>query len=339
MSARRRVRLKKQNKALRLATIALIAVVLTASNSASACWGKKKKNADNKTSSAEVERKPRATSAEKVSLVSGLPEFLVWKADGQAKGVVLCLHELGLHSGVFEDLGKRLSAKGYTVYSMDLRGFGGWRNKGKEGRMSLPDTLQDIKAAAEEIKKVHKASVFLIGEAMGGALALEAAAKYPDLIAGTVSSAPGGEHFNTTHNYVSIGTKSIFSANKDANMAEELIDIATPKTSLQSVFKSDSLVRLDLTPKELMSCQFYMYKARRFARQIKQLPVLIVQGLKDGESKPIGSQKVFDNLATKNKEYIPVKEGDHYVLEDVKVDDDVVNTTVSWLDKNSAKAY
>lgn len=329
------------NKSLRLVTFATVAVVLTTSNSALACWGKKKKTSSaQSTTVAASDRKPRPNTGEKVALVSGMPDFLVWKADGTPKGVVLCLHELGLHSGVYEDLAKRLSSKGYTVYSMDLRGFGGWRDKGKEGKMSLPHTLQDIKAAAEAIKKTHSnAQVFLIGEAMGGALALEAASKWPDLIAGTVSSAPGGEHFNTTHNYVTIGTKSLFSANKDANMAEDLIDIATPKASLQTAFKSDSQVRLDLTPKELMSCQFYMYKARRFARQIKALPVLIVQGLKDGESKPVGSQRVFDALATKNKEYIPVKEGDHYVLEDVKVDDDVVNTTVSWLDKNSGKAY
>ncbi len=328
-------------KPLRFVALATIAVVLTTSNSALACWGKKKKTSESgSTTVAAADRKPRANSAEKIALVSGLPDFLVWKAKGTPKGAVLCLHELGLHSGVFEDLATRLSAKGYTVYSMDLRGFGGWRDKGKEGRMSLPHTLQDIKAAAEAIKKTKSDTpVFLIGEAMGGALALEAASKWPDLIAGTVSSAPGGEHFNTTQNYMTIGTKSIFGANKDANYAESLIDIATPKASLQSAFKSDSQVRLDLTPKELMSCQFYMYKARRFARQIKALPVLIVQGLKDGESKPAGSQKVYDSLATKNKEYVPVKEGDHYALEDVKVDDDLVNTTVSWLDKNSGKAY
>lgn len=296
---------------------------------------KKKKNAD---ANSTAKRAPRETTGTKVDLVDGMPPFLFWPATSESpKGIVLCLHELGMHSGVFEDLAKNLRDSGYSVYSMDLRGFGGWIDKGPEGKMNLKNTLADVKNASEAIKKKHPDSkVFLLGEAMGGALALEAASKYPDIISGAISSAPGGEHFNTVGNYLSVGTRFTV-GNKRFNKGEELIRIATPKKDLQEALINDANVRLNLAPKELMACQFYMYKTRQFAKNIKSLPIMIVQGQKDGESRPEGARKIFDNLATEDKEYLALEDGDHYVYQDTNVENKAMTATVAWLDKHSAK--
>src|SRR5262249_4091879 len=201
-----------------------------------------------------------------------------WKASGQPKAALLCLHELGLHSGVFDDLGKRMSAQGVAVYSIDLRGFGGWQEmKGPEAKMDLDKTLADVKGSVEYIRKLQSdIPVFVLGEAMGGALALQAAAQFPDLIAGVISAAPGGDHFKTAANYMTIGTRvATLRANKDSGYSETLMEMATPKEDLRESFKKDSDVRLDLTPRELMACQFFMYKTKKFAKQIKNTPVMI----------------------------------------------------------------
>lgn len=311
-----------------------------------ACFKKKisdgakiaKKNDDDKSDSkgdADA-RSARSTTGTKVELVDGMPPFLYWasKADSP-KGMVLCLHELGMHSGVFEDLAKKLRDSGYSVYSMDLRGFGGWNEKGAEGKMNLKNTLADVKNASEAIKKKHPGSkVFLLGEAMGGALALEAASKYPDIISGAISSAPGGEHFGTLGNYWSVGTRFL-TGNKRFKKGEELVKIATPKKELQDALINDANVRLNLAPKELMACQFYMYKTRQFAKKIKSLPIMIVQGQKDGESRPEGAKKIFASLATEDKEFLALDNGDHYVYEDINVDGKAMTQTIAWLDKHS----
>jgi len=282
-------------------------------------------------------RVARETTGVKVDLVDGMPPFLFWSSTAESpKGTVLCLHELGMHSGVFEDLAKKLRESGYAVYSMDLRGFGGWSDKGSQGQMNLKNTLADVKSASEAIKKKHPGSkVFLLGEAMGGALALEAASKYPDTISGAISSAPGGEHFNTFQNYSSVGTRFL-TGNKRFNKGEDLVKIATPKKELQDALINDANVRLNLAPKELMACQFYMYKTRQFAKKIKSLPIMIVQGQKDGESRPAGAKKIFDSLATEDKEFLALDNGDHYVYEDINVDNKAMTQTIAWLDKHSA---
>jgi esterase/lipase len=118
-------------------------------------------------------------------------------------------------------------------------------------------------------------------------------------------------------------------------LGEDLLDRATPKPELREVMRKDADVRLDITPKEMMACQFFMYTTKRMARNIKETPVMIVQGQKDGETKPASAKAVYNNLATKDKKYLPVAQGDHYVFEDSKVDDDVVRTTVAWLDEHT----
>lgn len=300
---------------------------------------KTKAKTEAKTESSAAEKSLRGGDAEKVTLVEDMPPLLFWKAQGDAasKGTVLCLHELGMHKGSFDDLGGKLAKEGYDVYSMDLRGFGGWAERGKEGRMDLKNTLADIKVTVEKLKKDGPdKQIFLLGEAMGGALALEAASKYPDIIAGTISATPGGEHFNTFSNYMSVGSKMAVMPNKRYNKGEELVKLATPRKELQEAIKNDAGVRLDLSPRELIACQFYMYKTKRFAKRIKTMPVLIVQGERDGESRPDGSRKVFDNLGTEKKEYLSVKDGDHYVYEDTNVNDQAMKTTVAWLDKHTS---
>lgn len=278
-----------------------------------------------------------AVDKQTLTLVPNTPPVLFWPAtSGKGQSVVLCLHELGMHAGIFDDLAGRLAQKGMDVYSLDLRGFGGWQKiPGKDSRMDIVRSLKDVKdhllALKERYKDKPGTKIFLLGEAMGGAIALEAQSLFPELIDGTISSNPGGEHFKTLRNYTKVGGHFIAHANKDFGMAKSLIQEATPRVEVRQFIENDPGVRLDLTARELMSCQFYMYKTRRFARAIKEDPVLIVQGLKDGESKPLGAERVYKSLATKDKKFIEVADGDHYVYEDKQVNDKVFADTVSWL--------
>ncbi len=299
------------------------------------------------------DKKPREVLGVPVGLVAGNPPALAWKPDGKVRAVLLCLHELGLYNGVFDNLGTRMSKEGLLVYAIDLRGFGGWANNGadlrmsakqqgklpKDSQMDLDKTLEDVKGSVEVIHKLHPGlPVFVLGEAMGGALALKAAAEYPDLIQGSITAAPGGEHYSTVKNYMTIAGKLVTTGpNHNSTYGEDIMAMATQKPELQNALAQDPKVRLDLAPRELMDCQFFMYKTRQMARQIKTMPVLVVHGENDGESKQIGSERVFKNLATKDKEYLSVADGDHYTYEDVKVSDAAFNKTLAWIDKHIAQ--
>lgn len=110
-----------------------------------------------------------------------------WDPDGPPRFVALALHGLNDHGGNFlEDGGPLLAAGGVLLYAYDHRGFG-WT----EGRGIWPgvETLaQDARDAVALIRARHPGlPLFLIGESMGGAVALVAE---PEGLDGMILSAP-----------------------------------------------------------------------------------------------------------------------------------------------------
>ena len=323
---------KKSIKATRLAILAsllsLLSVSSLLSQPAHAFWFFGKKH-----NGKAVERKKRELHGVQVGLLPGNPPATYWQAKSSPKAVVLCLHELGLYAGVFDDLGQRLGKENMAVYAIDLRGFGGWKTiDSKDSEMNLPKTLADVKGSCEVIHKLHPGlPVFILGEAMGGALALDAAAKFPELISGVITAAPGGEHFNTINNFAKVASSKVVGAKHVFGLGETIMDAATPKEELKDALSGDEMVRMDVTNDEMMACQFFMYKTKNMAKEIKTTPVLVVHGDQDHESRPIGSRNVFQNLATNDKKFEALANGDHYTYEDTKVDDRAFEVALNWL--------
>jgi alpha-beta hydrolase superfamily lysophospholipase len=254
----------------------------------------------------------------------------------QPKAAVLCLHELGMHSGSFESLGKQMAGKGYVTYAIDLRGFGSWKNapRGTE-KMDLDLTFKDVVGTLKAIHKAHpNLPVFVLGEAMGGAMALKIAEKYPDLVTGAISSAPGGEHFHQTALDAKVGSRLILGADKKYDFGKEFIEMGAANQAKRDAMQKDSMVRLELTPRECMQCQFFMNKSKKMAKKIAVTPVMIVQGQLDGMSRPEGAANVYKSLATRDRKMYEVKDGDHYVYEDPSVNSNVVTETVAWLESH-----
>jgi acylglycerol lipase len=288
----------------------------------------------------KVEKKPRQIVGASVGLVPGMPPALVWKGDAKPRAAVLCLHELGFYSGNFDDLGNRLSKQGMIVYAIDERGFGGWSDiPGKESKMDMDRIVKDIKDSAEVIHKLNpNTPLFLLGEAMGGSLVLKVAADNPQLVSGVITAAPAGDHYNSSKNYAVV-TKEIIKGgpNEVCDYGDQLMESATPREELRTAFREDPKVRLDLAPRELMACQFFMYKTKAMAKQIKETPVLVVHGAKDGESKESGSADIYKALKTKDKDYLVLPDGDHYTYEDIKVSSTAFDKTLAWIEKHLAQ--
>src|SRR5262245_47390752 len=83
----------------RIGTLAL-ALLMVATNvyyceSADAFWPFTRRKSKQSTSEA-TKREKRAVAGAPVGLVPGNPPALYWKASGQPKAALLCLHELGL---------------------------------------------------------------------------------------------------------------------------------------------------------------------------------------------------------------------------------------------------
>jgi alpha-beta hydrolase superfamily lysophospholipase len=104
---------------------------------------------------------------------------------------VIAIHGMNDYSNAFDDFAKAAAKRGILVYAYDQRGFGRALNPGIwAGWQTMTRDLRDITLAVHE--RNPGLPLYILGESMGGAVAICAAADgYLDGVTGLVLSAPG----------------------------------------------------------------------------------------------------------------------------------------------------
>lgn len=233
---------------------------------------------------------------------------------------LLCIHGLGLQSNSYEFFGIEQSKRGLAVYAIDVRGFGSWMKAGGKTQVNFNECLADIKQAAESIRAANPGvPLYILGESMGGAIALRAASMYPELIDGLISSVPAGERFNQGKTSMKVFLNLLSGFNL-ANVGGDLVNQATQNAKLKDKWQQDPLARLNLTPQELIQFQDFMNSNHEAAKKLTDMPVLFVQGNGDQLVKPEGTWELFNSVAVKDKSFFAVP-GEHLIFEEAQTQD------------------
>jgi acylglycerol lipase len=259
---------------------------------------------------------------------------LEWSVtEGKPRAALLCLHGLGLHKGTFDAFGKRMAAAGIVTYAVDLPGFG--QNQNTSGnRLDFEASMKVVGAALDDVRKSNpEIPVFLAGESMGGAIALHAAAIYPDRINGLISSVPSGDRFNSGGSTAKIALKALTGFNKPIPVGEMVVKQATEDPKLRAAWLNDPAARLTLSPHELMRFQNFMNENFEYARKLTSVPVLFIQGSKDKLVRPAGTWDLFDYLNTPDRQRVLSTNSEHLILEESRFSDDDFKYVLGWMDK------
>ncbi len=121
----------------------------------------------------------------------GRVHHTAWLPDGEVRAVVVLHHgDLGEHLGLYEPLGRRLTADGIAVHALDAIGHG--RSDGERDLMlSRDDQADDLRTLAGIARARHPGRpLVLMGHSGGGVAALLLAQRSPDLAAALVVSDP-----------------------------------------------------------------------------------------------------------------------------------------------------
>ncbi|MBL7250430.1 alpha/beta fold hydrolase [Alloalcanivorax sp. C16-2] len=114
----------------------------------------------------------------------------VWAATGEPRGVIVALHSFGDHAAAFNLAAPALAEAGYSVYAFDQAGFGG-RNLDDHwaGEARLVDDAAALTRRLAD--RYPDRPLYLLGESLGGAVAMLVAARHPDLpLDGLILAAP-----------------------------------------------------------------------------------------------------------------------------------------------------
>jgi alpha-beta hydrolase superfamily lysophospholipase len=291
---------------------------------AKAATGKSsQKNSDRKGASAKKSSAP-------VRLHIEVP-CRAWTPKKYPTMVILCVHGLGLNSASFEQFGKQMSSVGIATFAVDVRGFGSWMKlEGKE-KVDFEACLTDVEKALKLLRTAYpKVPLFLLGESMGGAIALRITADHPELIDGLISAVPSGDRFHNTRNELQIAMRMVTGRmNKPMEVGSRIINQATDDPAVQERWKDDPLNRMNLTPKE-----HFMNENHDSAKSISHSPVLILAGFKDKLVKPQGTIELFNELSTPDKMLMIVGNGEHLIFEENQMTDQVSAVLRGWLNSH-----
>jgi alpha-beta hydrolase superfamily lysophospholipase len=121
----------------------------------------------------------------------GAPLFRrAWPAAGRPRGVLINLHGLGDHPGLYPAVSEHFTARGFAVHAPDLRGNG--RSPGPRGHIdSWGEYREDLRRFVAVVRAEEPSlPLFLLGHSLGGLIVLDYALHYPDGLRGVIASTP-----------------------------------------------------------------------------------------------------------------------------------------------------
>lgn len=265
---------------------------------------------------------------------AGSASVACWGDENKAPwAVLLCVHGLGLHKGTFADFGKRLAAEGVVTYALDLPGFGSRQAETERKEINFPSCVDEVRSALVSIRRSYPGlPLFLLGESMGGAIALRTTALNPDLVAGLISSCPSGERYRNESLKAKVALHALTGGFRTpVAIGPSLVDQATRRSDVRSAWLNDPGARLSLSPHELLAFQRFMDQNFTYAGQIVKTPVLLIQGCQDKLVRPAGTWDLFDYLKTPNRDRVFSTHAEHLIFEEGQFNNDDVHYVLSWL--------
>lgn len=263
--------------------------------------------------------------------------LIAWQVkEGEPKAVLLCIHGLGLNNTSFASFGKTMSKRGFSVYAIDVRGFGSWQTVQGEEDVGFNAAIVDLSAVIDQLKIRHpNKPVFLLGESMGGGIALRAAAEFNDTIQGVIASVPSAERFQAKRFGFTVAAHFLDGPNRPFNIGDTVAERATTNEEVLKEWSMNSKAKMKMSPKELIKFAIFMRTTVRHCQQIKNTPALLVQGLKDRLVKPEGTYKMFESISAADKTMLIDGTAEHLIFESNTQSDVTIDTLCSWLEKHT----
>lgn len=253
---------------------------------------------------------------------------------------MLCIHGFSMHKGCYAAFGKEMAKNGIATYAIDMRGFGERKEIGGKVELDFDGSLVDIKASLEQIQMAHPGlPVIVLGESMGGAIALRTAALYPELVAGLISSVPAKDRFSLGdegNKVMKAGFQTMLGGfNKQmTDAAASVVNKISEKEDLRNTWKTDPLMRTSFSPKEFMQLDTFMSRNLDAAEMVTNTPVLFIQGSNDKLIRPAGTWKLFEKLSTSNRQMVLSKNSEHLIFEEGQFNPEDIKFVLTWMDRN-----
>ncbi len=239
--------------------------------------------------------------------------YRLWLPKAEPRGAILLLHGCCDYSGAFDDIAPKLVKRGFACLAYDQRGFGATASRGQW-------TSQDriVADAAEAItffrtRIPNGLPLFIIGESMGGSVAVHAAASHRDLgIAGLVLVAPGALASTLRHTLYNLTMRVLRFFAGQSELVVERTNGDELSAAAAIRLMGDPMVMQAIRADLLAGVIAMGYAAVGAAAKVS-VPTLTLAATKDDVVRELCVRQLHENLAGE-KSWSAIKDAPHLLL-------------------------
>lgn len=264
-----------------------------------------------------------------------------WESVRDSHAVVLALHGLNDYSNAFASTGSYLAAHGITLLAYDQRGFGDTVARGVwHGTDRMVDDMEAMMALVRQ--RYSGKPLFLLGESMGGAVALASLQKSPTLTAdGLMLIAPAVWSRTSMPLYQRLALWIAVHTMPDKQLTGEGLQLhPSDNIEMLRALSRDPLVIKETRVDVLYGVSNLMDIAATSAGNL-HIPVLLLYGLQDDiiPRKPACDffLQASDQPAAQDLTIVIYENGYHMLTRDLQ-GDAVLNDIAGWTNGRNALA-
>ena len=225
-----------------------------------------------------------------------------WLPESPPRGAVVNLHGLGDHSGLYVALVEHLVERGFAVHAFDQRGHG--HSAGQRAYLdSWADFREDLDTFLGAVRRESPGlPVFLVGNSLGGLIALEYTLTRSEGLNGVVAVSPPLGRVGVPPVLMALG---------------RVMSRIWPRFSLEAHMDLGNLSRDPLAAAELLNDPlFHRQGTARLSTEVTaaiarvqaaaptfRVPVLLLHGGDDRMVPPDGTRKFFAALGAPDRTY------------------------------------
>jgi len=251
-----------------------------------------------------------------------------WRPETTVRAIVAIVPGFNSHSGYYAWVADQLTANGFAVYAVDLRGRGR-----SEGERFFVDKFADYVRDAASLLHLAKSRepgvpVFMLGHSAGGVVACIYALEYPTDLAGLICESFA--HEVPAPDFALAVFKGLSHLAPHAHILHLKNEQFSRDPAVVKAMNEDPLIANETQPTQTLAEMVRADERLKREFPLITLPVLILHGTADQATRPSGSQRFYDNAGSTDKTLKLYDGHFHDLLNDVGKEA-VMADIVSWL--------
>ncbi len=250
----------------------------------------------------------------------------------QKKAVLINLHGLGDHSGLYPTLADHFPARGIALYAYDMRGNG--RSPGQRAYLrGWHEYRADLHAFVDRVRKWEGGlPLFILGNSLGGLVVLDYALHHPAGLSGVIAAAPPLGEVGVPPFLMALGrVMSRIWPRFSLEVGMDLSGLARDPAVVNTVL-ADPLFHRRGTARLSTEVTAAIRRVQARAETLS-VPLLILHGSADRMVPPEGSRRFFNRMNQPDREFREYPGSYHCLFADVG-QEEVLKDAERWIEQH-----